>query len=231
MDIKCKFNPNYFYNYPDAQRRAEIQFCRAYRPAPDIMQKSVDKFVKRPADAKCAAGLLSIKPKTQTILTRIKNYSKNYVKNVKHTYEHKVVFALVERELFGKNTIDSITHDADKMILYLLGFPKSFVSDFHRKHSEHHPESGKKMNLRSMLCDNIASSPEFKPEKKRSLREHFNTCEQLQSVDGLKDVLERYHYGEDLNFKKINADKNANYTGNIAAAFVGILQAFLLSLL
>ena len=117
MDIKCKFNPNYFYNYPDAQRRAEIQFCRAYRPAPDIMQKSVDKFVKRPADAKCAAGLLSIKPKTQTILTRIKNYSKNYVKNVKHTYEHKVVFALVERELFGKNTIDSITHDADKMIL------------------------------------------------------------------------------------------------------------------
>ena len=112
MDIKCKFNPNYFYNYPDAQRRAEIQFCRAYRPAPDIMQKSVDKFVKRPADAKCAAGLLSIKPKTQTILTRIKNYSKNYVKNVKHTYEHKVVFALVERELFGKNTIDSITHDA-----------------------------------------------------------------------------------------------------------------------
>ena len=48
------------------------------------------------------------------------------------------------------------------------------------------------MNLRSMLCDNIASSPEFKPEKKRSLREHFNTCEQLQSVDGLKDVLERY---------------------------------------
>lgn len=82
-----------------------------------------------------------------------------------------------------------------------------------------------------MLCDNIASSPEFKPEKKRSLREHFNTSEQLQSVDGLKEVLERYHYGENLNFKKINADKNTNYTRNIAAAFVGIGKLFLLSLL
>ena len=110
MDIKCKFNPNYFYNYPDARGRAETQFCGVRRLAPEIMQKSVDKFVKRPADVKCAAGLLSIKPKVQAIVTRIKNFSKNYVKNVKHTYEHKVVFALVERELFGRNTIDSITH-------------------------------------------------------------------------------------------------------------------------
>ena len=80
------------------------------------------------------------------------------------------VFALIEKELYGKRSIDSYTHDADKMILYLLGFPKSFVSKFHREHSVHHVESGKKPNLRSMLCDNIASSPEFKPEKKNSLR-------------------------------------------------------------
>ena len=120
---------------------------------------------------------------------------------------------MIEKELYGRNSIDAITHDADKMIMYLLGFPKSFVSDFHRKHSMHHPESGKKMNLRSMLCDNIASSPEFKPEKKLSLREHFRTSKELQNVDGFKKILEKYNYGENVNFSKINKKRQNNYTG------------------
>ena len=140
-------------------------------------------------------------------------YAKNYVKNIKHTYDHKIVFALIEKELYGHNSIDAITHDADKMIMYLFGFPKSFVSDFHRKHSMHHPESGKKMNLRSMLCDNIASSPEFKPEKKLSLREHFRTSKELQNVAGFKKILEKYNYGENVNFSKINKERQNDYTG------------------
>ena len=224
MDIKCNINPNYFQNFPENRHRVGnytgTTFQGAYRVPQNVFEESMDKFVKRPAGAKCAAGLLSINPtnKTKQSLLKkavdgIKNYAKNYVKNIKHTYDHKIVFALIEKELYGHNSIDAITHDADKMIMYLLGFPKSFVSDFHRKHSMHHPESGKKMNLRSMLCDNIASSPEFKPEKKLSLREHFRTSKELQNVAGFKKILEKYNYGENVNFSKINKERQNDYTG------------------
>lgn len=225
MDIKCNFNPYYFNQHFYPPENNGTSFYGAFKIPPRSVKESADMFVRRPAEAKNAAGLLGIKPvvvntKPQTILQKVKNYARNYVNNIKHTYDHKVIFALIEKELFGGNTIDSITHDLDKMILYLLGFPKSFVSDFHRKHSSHHPESGKKMNLRSMLCDNIASSPEFKPEKKYSLREHYKKSEILQNVQGFGNVLERYNYGEDLNFRKINAEKNSKYAG-----FAGFINA------
>ncbi len=213
MDIKCSINPYYFNKYQSPTKSIGTVFRGVQKIPLDVVEKSADMFIKKPVELESTAGLLGLKPidkvrKTQTVFSRIKNYAKNYVKNIKHTYEHKIVFALIEKELFGKNSIDSITHDADKMILYILGFPKSFVSSFHRKHSSHHPESGKKMNLRSMLCDNIASSPEFKPEKKLSLREHYRTSKLLQSVSGLYSILERYNYGEDLDFQKIKRNKD-----------------------
>lgn len=223
MDIKCKNNP-YYFSHPRVQ--SGVLFRGVPRTSKRVMEKSVDVFVKRPADAECAAGLLSFKPK---FFDRVRSHAQNYVKNIKRTYEHKVVFALVEKELFGNNTIDSFTHDADKMLLYMLGFPKSFVSEFHRKHSAHHPESGKKMNLRSMLCDNIASSPEFKPEKKRSLREHYEKSEELQRVNGLGDIFEQYNYGEDLNFAKISLTRDTMYTG-FTGFVLGLTKLFLPSL-
>ena len=210
MDIKCNFSPNYNYKPHISEG---IAFS-AYRSVPlSKAGKSADIFVKRPDAVKSASGLSGLKGKILFVPKLIKNYAKNYVKNIKHTYEHKVIFGMIEKEIFGYNTIDSITHDADKMIMYILGFPKSFVSAYHRKHSCHHPESGKKMNLRSMLCDNIASSPEFKPEKKRSLREHYYTCKELQSVNGLEEYLKMYNFGENLNFAKIKADKGQRYNG------------------
>lgn len=223
MDIKCNNNP-YSFSHPRVQ--SGTVFRGVPRAPKRVIEKSVDVFVKRPADAECAAGLLSSKP---GFINKIKNYARNYVQNIKHTYNHKIVFALVEKELFGKNTIDSLTHDADKMILYMLGFPKSFVSKFHRNHSAHHPQSGKRMNLRSMLCDNIASSPEFKPEKKRSLREHYETSEELQKVNGFRSILEKYNYGEDLNFAKINLEKDTRYAG-ITGFVIGASKLFLFGL-
>lgn len=200
MEIKCKFNP-YYLNQPP--RPEAHVFCG--RSAVKIKQavECADIFVKRPVAEKSAAGLFG----------NIKKYARSYVKNIKHTYDHKIIFALVEKELFGRNSIDSITHDLDKLLLYLLAFPKSFVSKFHRKHSVHHTESGKKPNLKSMLCDNIASSPEFKPEKKNSLRVHYQTSKELQNVQGLGDIFEKYNYGESLNFDRIKAKKEAKYSG------------------
>ena len=196
---------------------------------------SVDKFVRRPVVTKSATGLQgfetknTIKSKCTNILKRVAIYARNYVKNIKHTYDHKLVFAMVEKELFGKNSIDSLTHDADKLILYILGFPKSFVSKYHRKHSEHHVESGKKANLRSMICDNIASSPDFKPEKTKTLREHFAKSPELQKVKGFKEILEKYNYGENLDFAKIKAEKKEKYAG-IKGSAVAIGTGFALAL-
>ena len=220
MEIKCNFNP-YYNNYYDKPRITDGRAFFGHIPI--TAEKTADIFVRKPVAEKSAAGFSGL-------ISKIKNYVKNYVKNIQHTYDHKIVFALIEKELFGKNSIDSVTHDLDKMILYILGFPKSFVSKFHRKHSVHHPESGKQPNLRSMLCDNIASSPEFKPEKKLSLREHYKTCKELQNVMGFQVFLEKYNYGENLNFNKIK-DKKKGVKGlcnSIALGTAGLISSLLI---
>ncbi|MBR3889980.1 hypothetical protein IKJ53_05640 [bacterium] len=164
-----------------------------------------DKFVRRPVASESATGLLGF---ASRIKSSTKKYFQNYKQNIKHTFDHKVTFALVEKELFGHNSIDSVTHDLDKLVLYTLGAPRSFVSKVHRKISVHHTESGKTNNLRSMLCDNIASSPYFKPEKKKTVRDYYNSSQELQNVTGFGELLEKYNYGENLNFEAIKAKKH-----------------------
>lgn len=220
MEIKCKTNPYHFlapssYMATTFQRAVSTPTRAINRVSSEINAEKVarlceDILVKRPVANKNATGLLGIIIKSKN---SILNYIKNYKKNIKHTYDHKIVFSLVEKEVFGRNSIDSLTHDLDKLVLYILGFSKPFVSDFHRKISVHHTESGKKNNLRSMLCDNIASSPEFKPEKKKSLRDHFNSSEELQKVKGFKELLEKYNYGENLDFNKIKVIKDFHKDG------------------
>ncbi len=211
MEIKCKTHPNYYNLYQLTPKTTDLPFHEGPINFANRVGEKRDVFIKRPVAIECAAGLSGLNKTKKSFLSKIKTYAHNYVKNISHTYDHKIIYALIEKELFGKISIDSITHDADKLILYTLGFPKSFVSKFHRKHSSHHPESGKKMNLKSMLCDNIASSPEFKPEKKLSLREHFKTCQQLQNVSGLKEILEKHNFGENIDFNKIKNLKNNRF--------------------
>ncbi len=210
MEIKCKNYPYYYNQIPYQgtlhKRESEVRISR--------VENGADKFVRRPDASENASGLLGFMNKVkERVVEPVRTYVRNYKKNVKHTYEHKLVYALVEKELYGHNTFDAVTHDADKMIMYLLGFPKSFVSKFHRKHSEHHMESGKRMNLTSMLVDNIASSPEFKPEKKYSLREYYQRSEELQGLRGFKRLLDRYNFGENIDFQKIKALKDSRYKG------------------
>ena len=79
------------------------------------------------------------------------------------------------------------------------------------------------MNLRSILCDNIASCPEFKPEKTKSLREHYFTSTALQAINGLGPLLEAHHFGEDIDFNKINEEKEQKFHGTI-----GFIKSLLL---
>ena len=80
-----------------------------------------------------------------------------------------------------------------------------------------------------MLCDNIASSPEFKPEKTKSLREHFNSSEELQKIEGFKELLEKYEYGEKLDFNVIKSKKIAceNYIPKKALSLARTLSCFI----
>ena len=226
MEIKCK-------NYPNYHRQIPYQGTVHRRECSSVPRvgNNADKFVRRPDASENASGLLGFVNKVKTkVVKPVREYIHNYKKNVVHTYEHKLVYALIEKELYGHNTFDAITHDSDKMIMYLLGFPKSFVSKFHRQHSEHHIESGKKMNLTSMLCDNIASSPEFKPEKKYSLREYYQRSEELQGLKGFKRLLDKYNFGENIDFQKIKALKDSRYKGmkGISLAMAKCLSFILL---
>lgn len=229
MEIKCNLNNNYLRNNVTPH---QCVFKGSYSPLkkPDVSTENLtqDIYVKRPDATASASGLSSIRKKFLKVTNSVINYGKSYKKNIQHTYEHKVVFVLIEKELYGKRSIDSYTHDADKMILYLLGFPKSFVSKFHREHSVHHVESGKKPNLRSMLCDNIASSPEFKPEKKNSLRKYYSISKELQSVKGFGEMLEKYNFGEDIDFAKIKRIKAAKFEGMKGLARVAVKSLVLL---
>ena len=209
MEIKCKNYPHYYNQIP---YQGTVHRCE--RLCVPRVENNADKFVRRPDASENASGLLGFANKVKTkVVQPVREYIHNYKKNIKHTYEHKLIYALIEKELYGRNTLDALTHDSDKMVMYLLGFPKSFVTKYHRKHSEHHVESGKKMNLTSMLCDNIASSPEFKPEKKYSLREYYKKSPELQAVRGFKKLLEHYNFGENIDFQKIKALKDSQYKG------------------
>ena len=154
-----------------------------------------------------------VRQNTTGFLSPVVKYLKSYAENIRETYEHKIIFAIIEKELYGSNSVDSLTHDLDKLVLYVLGFPKKFVSKFHRAHSEHHVESGKQLNLRSMICDNIASSPEFKPKKQYPLRDYFQRNEGLQHIKGLKEKLEEYNFGENLDFNEIKMKSKEKYHG------------------
>lgn len=208
MEIKCINNPYYF-----EKKRSPIPL--SFKSYPKVYKdfgvtKGLDMFIKRPDAERNASGLLSISKNINFSKNKISQFFKNYKKNIKHTYDHKIIYTLIERELYGKNSINCITHDADKLIMYLFGFPRSIVSKIHRKISTHHCESGRQLNLKSMLCDNIASSPKFKPEKKHNLKEYYQMSNELKNIPEFEKLLKKYNYGEDIDFEKIITMKTIN---------------------
>ena len=59
---------------------------------------------------------------------------------IKYTLEHRKAFKKVEKELLGQNTLRSLVHDIDKVILYNFLEHKK-VKEFHRKTARHHVEN------------------------------------------------------------------------------------------
>lgn len=67
-------------------------------------------------------------------------YRKENIGAIKYTLEHRKAFRKIEKELLGYNTIRSLFHDVDKVILYNI-WPHKKVKHFHRSTARHHVEN------------------------------------------------------------------------------------------
>jgi len=63
---------------------------------------------------------------------------KERIRRIKELIKHKRTFRMVEKQVLGKNTFRSITHDLDKLILYILLFPIKWVRKRHKLKARHH---------------------------------------------------------------------------------------------
>lgn len=61
---------------------------------------------------------------------------------IKYTMAHRKAFRQVEKQLLGHNTIRSLFHDLDKVVLYMM-FDYNRVHNFHRSHARHHMDKAK----------------------------------------------------------------------------------------
>lgn len=125
---------------------------------------------------------------------KITNWWNTYTYNIKRTHRHKVAYAIDEYQQYGYNTVDSITHDTDKIVAYAFGLPHKLVRRFHRKISEHHTENNTKKNLKSMFLDIHCSQD--KTDKQLPFRDYFYSSEDLQRVKGFKQYVEERNFGE-----------------------------------
>lgn len=64
---------------------------------------------------------------------------------IRYTHNHRIAFRKVEKDILGKNTVRSLFHDLDKVILYLF-LPHDIVHNIHQKYSRHHAARARTRN-------------------------------------------------------------------------------------
>ena len=77
-------------------------------------------------------------------------HRKTNIGAIKYTLEHRKAFRKIEKELLGHNTIRSVLHDLDKVILYNI-WPHKKVKEFHRKTARHHVENNIKKTKKDYI--------------------------------------------------------------------------------
>lgn len=127
-----------------------------------------------------------------------------YKNNIARTHRHKVAYTVDEYKQLGYNTLDSVTHDADKMFLYLIGCKHDTVVKIHRAISEHHTENKLKKNLKSMFIDIHCSQD--KPDKHTPFRDYFYSNKALRDTQGLEEYAKARNFGENVPIKDITQE-------------------------
>ena len=102
----------------------------------------------------------------------MEKYFFGYFERIKYTSKHKVAFLKMEKQLLGKNTLGSYLHDLDKLLMYIIGFPKELAHNIHVATAPHHERNGKiKRPLQAIIDWECARFT--KPDKPLTAREYY----------------------------------------------------------
>lgn len=71
---------------------------------------------------------------------------------IQYTIKHRKAFRKIEKQLLGKNTIRSVFHDLDKIIMMFF-VDKKKASEIHRKNSRHHDKARTEKDYIQMIID------------------------------------------------------------------------------
>lgn len=117
------------------------------------------------------------------LLDAIKYHFATYGRRINYTWQHKKAFLQVEKELTGKNSWKGYCHDLDKLIMYILGFPKQTAHNIHVATSPHHIRNGKVKDPIMTVID-WECCRYTKPDKFRTAREYYEEfCPQIPEID------------------------------------------------
>lgn len=89
---------------------------------------------------------------------------------IKYTRQHRKAFRIIEKQLLGRNTIRSLFHDLDKLVLYRF-FDYKKVHNWHRNHSKHHSIKAKTHNDFVQMVIDWECARYTKPDKPLNARE------------------------------------------------------------
>lgn len=89
---------------------------------------------------------------------------------ITYTLKHRKAFRQLEKQLLGHNTIRSLFHDLDKVILYNF-FDYKAVHNFHRKHTRHHELKAHTHNDYVQMVIDWECARFTKPDKPLNARE------------------------------------------------------------
>lgn len=89
---------------------------------------------------------------------------------IKYSKEHRKAFRIIEKQLLGYNTVRSLFHDLDKIILYNF-FEYKTVHDFHTNHMKHHSKKAKSQTDFIQMVIDWECARFTKPDKPLNARE------------------------------------------------------------
>ena len=128
---------------------------------------------------------------------RIDNYFGGYTKRIKYTWKHKKAYLQVEKKLTGKNTLRGYLHDLDKLVMYIIGFPKEIAHNIHVATAPHHIRKNKVKYPQGAVID-WECARYTKPDKPFNARDYYErACPKMPEVEKVLD---------DFNLKRLITD-------------------------
>lgn len=117
----------------------------------------------------------------------IREYFTGYPKRIKYTWQHKKAYLAVEKRLAGKNTLRGYLHDLDKLIMYIIGFPKEIAHNIHVTTTPHHIRKGRVKYPKGAVID-WECARYTKPDKPLNARDFYErSCPKMPEIENVLD--------------------------------------------